>query len=246
MFAFDAIAPLAGRVPNAVGAATDDEASAFRRARAPLVEMLPPVVQDKPVVAEESAVAFRASIGVGTAPLILLVVSRDEPRKGLDFALAAFNLLRRRLPEVRLALIGLPSTSRTLPDGVLTLGRVDDAMLADANRAADVVFVPSLFEAFSRVVIEAWQQSTPVVVSDGVALAPVVRRLGGGVVAYGDAQAAAAELETILGDPNGAKRQGLAGQQLVQREYVVDVLVDRVVTVYRTILEQRRDETRGR
>ena len=246
MFAFDAIAPLAGRITNAIGAATDDEAGAFRRAHAPLVEMLPPVVEDKPVVAEDSAIAFRASIGVGTAPLILLVASRDEPRKGLDFALTAFELLRRRLPDVRLALIGLGSTRRTLPDGVLMLGRVDDATLARANRAADVVFVPSLFEAFSRVVIEAWQQSTPVVVSDGVALAPVVRRLGGGVVAYGDARAAASELETTLRQPRRAKRQGLAGQQLVRREYVVDVLVDRVVTVYRTILEHRRVDARGR
>ena len=135
---------------------------------------------------------------------------------------------------------------RTLPDGVLMLGRVDDATLARANRAADVVFVPSLFEAFSRVVIEAWQQSTPVVVSDGVALAPVVRRLGGAVVAYGDAQAAASELENTLREPDRAKRQGLAGQQLVRREYVVDVLVDRVVTVYRTILAQRRLDTRRR
>jgi glycosyltransferase involved in cell wall biosynthesis len=246
MFAFDVIAPLAGRITHAIGAATDDEAGAFRRAHAPLVEMLPPVVEDKPLVADESANSFRASIGVGTAPLVLLVASRDEPRKGLDFALAAFTLLRQRLPEVRLALIGFASTSRTLPDGVLMLGRVDDATLARANRAADVVFVPSLFEAFSRVVIEAWQQSTPVVVSDGVALAPVVRRLGGAVVAYGDAQAAASELENTLREPDRAKRQGLAGQQLVRREYVVDVLVDRVVTVYRTILAQRRLDTRRR
>jgi glycosyltransferase involved in cell wall biosynthesis len=234
MLVFDRLVPQLARLVDVVGAATDAEASAFEK-HARRVEMLPPVVELVPVLTEAEADAFREEAGVGASPLTVVVASRDEPRKGLDFAWAALERLRRDMPTARLLVLGLPKPPRGLPPGAVWLGHIDDATLTRALHAADVVFVPSLFEAFSRVVIEAWRQETPVVVSDGVALAPVVQQAGGRPVPYGDAEAAAEELGRALRDRDDARAQGLAGGGFVRERFLLDVLLDRIEELYQEL-----------
>jgi glycosyltransferase involved in cell wall biosynthesis len=231
MLLFDALIPQVARLADAIGAATDAEAAVFS-GHAKRVELLPPVVEPAAPLLETDANRFRERTGVGGSPLVVVVASRDEPRKGLDFAWSTFERLRRDLPTARLLVVGLAETPLDLPAGVLSLGRVDDTTLTCALGAADVVFVPSLFEAFSRVVIEAWQQETPVVVSDGVALAPVVQRADTMPVAYGDVAAAAAELRGVLFDRGRARAAGKAGRSIVERDFFLPDLIARLETIY--------------
>jgi glycosyltransferase involved in cell wall biosynthesis len=231
MLLFDALMPHAARLADAVGAATDAEAAVFAK-HAKHVELLPPVVEAVPLLKDAEASDFREATGVGPAPLIVVVASRNEPRKGLDFASSTFQRLRHDLPAARLLVIGLAEALRGLPAGAQSMGRVDDATLTRALRAADVVFVPSLFEGFSRVVIEAWQQETPVVVSDGVALAPVVQRAGGKPVPYGDMEAAADELRRVLTNPKWARAAGRTGAMLVQQLFLLDLLLEKAECLY--------------
>jgi glycosyltransferase involved in cell wall biosynthesis len=146
-------------------------------------------------------------------------------------------------PDARIAVVGLGTLRRSLPTNAVSLGRVDAKTLTAAYRAADVVFVPSLFEAFSRVVIEAWQQETAVVVSDGVALAPVVSSTGGAVVQYGDAAGAAHTLSEFLGDIDGTAAAGRAGRQLVEARFELDGLLDDVEELYGDLARRRTAES---
>jgi glycosyltransferase involved in cell wall biosynthesis len=237
MLAFDRLVPQAARFVDVVGAATDAEAAVF--ARHARVELLPPVVEAAAVLQEAEASVFRESIGVGSSPLVVVVASRNEPRKGLEFAAASFERLRLEQPAARLLLVGVADPAQ-LPAGALSLGRVSDVDLTRAFRAADVVFVPSLFEAFSRVVIESWQQDTPVVVSDGVALAPVVEQVGGNAVPYGDPEAAATELGRLLRNRAAAWAEGRAGRRLVEERYVLPTLIDRLEEVYADLPARNR------
>lgn len=231
MLLFDAAVPRAARLAAAIGAATEAEAAAFAK-HARHVELLPPAVEPAAPLSEAEAAAFREATGVGSSPLVVVVASRDEPRKGLDFAWSTFERLRRDLPSARLVVIGLAKTPPQLPVGADSLGRIDDETLTRALRAADVVFVPSLFEAFSRIVIEAWQQETPVVVSDGVALASVAQKVGTTPVPYRDEVAAAAELRRLLADRAAAHAAGRAGRELVEREYGLPALAARLEALY--------------
>ena len=239
MVLFDSVAPRVSRRVDVVAAATREEAELFRRAGANRVEMLPPVVVDSTPVGPRASADFMARYHLGPGPMVVVVASRDEPRKGLDFAFRAHEILRTTNPGVTLVVIGLSDTSRPTPEAVRLLGRVPDADLAAALAAADVVLVPSLFEAFSRVVIEAWQQARPVVVSDGVALAPTVADLGGAVVPFGDANAAAAALKSLLLDPHAARWQGMRGRFLVEKEYSLSVLSRRVSEIYASLAPVR-------
>jgi glycosyltransferase involved in cell wall biosynthesis len=237
MLVFDRLVREAARFVDVVGAATDVEAAVF--ATRTRVEVLPPVVEPATVLPETEANVFREATGVGSAPLVVVVASRNEPRKGLDFAAASFELLRLEEPTARLLLVGV-ANSDELPAGAFSLGRVSNLELTRAFRAADVVFVPSLFEAFSRVVIESWQQDTPVVVSDGVALAPVVEQVGGNAVPYGDTRAAARELGRLLRNRAAAWAEGRAGRRIVEEHYELPTLTARLEEIYAELGTRKR------
>jgi glycosyltransferase involved in cell wall biosynthesis len=241
---FDTVVPHAARFAHAVVAATDDEAERFSRLRCGRVEIIPPAVEDAPLLAEDAAAGFRDRYGLGSGGLVLMVAARSERRKGLSFGIAAFRALQRLVPGVSLAIVGLPAAEFPgAAEGVHALGRIPLDGLTGAYRAADVVLVPSRYEAFSRVVIEAWQQATPVVVSGGVGLARTVSatqasdwpRTGSPVVPYGDVDAAAGSLRAILADPAAAARAGAAGRALVERAYTVPRVVDDSLALYREL-----------
>jgi len=234
---FDSVAPRAARLADAVIAATEPEAEYFTGLGSRRVALIPPGVDPALRPATPQALdAFRASHGIGDRPLVL-VVGRDNSRKALPFGLEAFARLRALLPTAQLLLVGPDrSFAGGAADGVTCGGWLDPASITLAYQAADVLFVPSLYEGLPRAVIEAWQWSTPVVATDRVGLATAIDGVGGCVVPFGDADAAAKALETVLADVSLARRLGDGGRQLVETGYILPHLVQRTLDVYQAVV----------
>ncbi|MFL5832175.1 MAG: glycosyltransferase family 4 protein [Solirubrobacteraceae bacterium] len=233
MTLWDACAPRAARWADAVCAATRAEAQLFAGMGARRVALVPPAVHPAARVSASEAQALRERLGLRDAPLVLCVAGRPDRRKGLDYAAAVVTALRDRVPNAVLGTVGLgDNVPLARVDGVRALGRLSLRDLRRAYRAADVVFVPSRYEAFSRVVVEGWQQARPVVVSDRVALAEEVQHGGGAVVPFGDVEAGAAALEHYLRDRDEAQRAGEYGAELVSERYLVGSALDRLERVY--------------
>jgi glycosyltransferase involved in cell wall biosynthesis len=97
----------------------------------------------------------------------VLAVSTLEPRKNLPALIAAFALLRRRRPELTLAIAGLTGWGERplAAEGVRLLGFVPDEELARLYRGAAAFAYPSRFEGFGIPVGEALGSGTPAVVS---------------------------------------------------------------------------------
>ncbi|MDX6643076.1 MAG: hypothetical protein QOD76_1038 [Solirubrobacteraceae bacterium] len=236
MAAFDAVVPRAARFVDAIAAATAAEAEAFRRHGARRVRVIPSAVHAVAPADDGAARRLRGRLGLGGGPLVLAVAGREERRKGLDFAMAAVSRMRLRLPSATLVVLGLPGPPRRLSASAVSLGRLSAGDLATAYRAADVVFVPSRYEAFSRVVIEAWQQERPAVVTDRVGLAETVREGGGSVVRFGDVDGAASAIAALVCHRTEALRQGRHGRATVQRRFLVDGVVDQLEALYAEVL----------
>jgi glycogen(starch) synthase len=116
---------------------------------------------------------------------IILSVRRQVKRMGLEELVDAVRILVRRHPQVLLMLAGTGSLSRELDirvteyglqDHIKLLGRVDDAVLPVAYRAADISVVPSrALEGFGLVTLESLASGTPVYVTDVGGLPEVIR-----------------------------------------------------------------------
>lgn len=175
-------------------------------------------------------------------------VGRLEEQKGVDVLLDAVARLRSRHAPARLRIVGDGSLRRRLEDRAARLGLGAAVEFAGwiPNAAAtmahcDVVAVPSRWEGFGLVALEAMAAGKPVVASgvDGLREI-VVHGETGLLVPPGNIGALAAALEEVLIDPGRAARFGAAGRRRLLAEFTVGRMVDATLEVYREALASRR------
>jgi len=163
--------------------------------------------------------------------------------KGVQDLLAAVPRLRRRHPGLRVVVAGTGPAEAELRERAraLRLGRavafagfMTDADLAALVAAADCAVVPSRYEPFGMVALEAGAAGTPVVAADVGGLAEVVAdgRLGLRFPA-GDPAALAGAVGRLLADPDLGRRLVRAGQDALATEHGWDRVAERTVAVYR-------------
>jgi glycogen(starch) synthase len=157
--------------------------------------------------------AARAAYGPG--PLIVYS-GRLEWEKGVQTLLTALPRLRRRHPGLRLVVAGTGTLAASLVEQARALrlgrtvvwaGRLPTRELAGLLGAADVAVVPSLYEPFGLVALEAATAGAPLVVSDTGGLREVVETGVTGLRATPDDPAAWADaISAQLRDEVAARR----------------------------------------
>jgi D-inositol-3-phosphate glycosyltransferase len=168
----------------------------------------------------------RAALGLGPDPLVLYV-GRLAPIKGLETLLDAIALLARRGRRARLIIVGGEAdeprdgheadlhariATQGLGDLVGFVGPQRQETLRSYYVAADVTVLPSHYESFGMVALEAMACGSPIVASRVGGLTTTVRDgVTGFLVPEGDVGALADRLETLLGDPDLRWRLGREG-----------------------------------
>ncbi len=154
---------------------------------------------------------------VGLEPGYLLYVGTIEPRKDLPTLARAYRLLLARYPEAVPPLViaggrgwlwaeSVEALESIRPrDRVRWLGPVVPGELVYLYNGAAALVLPSLYEGFGLVAVEAMACGLPVVCSDGGAL-PEVTGDAARRFPVGDAEALAAALAEVLFDPDLRRR----------------------------------------
>ncbi len=198
-------------------------------------------------------VAARRVAGFGPGPLVV-VAGRVQPLKGVDVALEAMALVRRRIPDAHLAVVGGASGSvgsdelarlrrrsdtDDLAGSVSFRPAVPHADLVPILRSADVVHVPSRSESFGLVAVEAQACGTPVVAAAVGGLRHVVADGHSGVLVDGwDPADHAAAIEGILLDAGRAASLG-AGAVAQATRFGWSSTTDRLLELYAGIVGAR-------
>ncbi|HEY5040667.1 MAG TPA: glycosyltransferase family 4 protein [Verrucomicrobiae bacterium] len=107
--------------------------------------------------------ATRAKLGVAENAFLLLFVGSGWERKGLKFVLGAFALLRKKFPQLKLAVIGKDRAPTSIPAGAMFPATTGN--LEHFYAAADLFVFPPIYEPSANVVIEALAAGLPVVTS---------------------------------------------------------------------------------
>ncbi len=248
------------READRILAATQAEVAQFQwlyKADTRRVEVVPPGVDTGrfyPIPLDEA----REFVRVGCGDRMILYVGRIEPLKGIDSLLEAIAILHRkgRLGDrpVCLAIIGgdpdaspdqmtaemsrLQSLRESLGirDLVTFLGRRDQDTLPYYYSAAELVVVPSHYESFGLVALEAMACGKPVVASETGGLVYLVRDGETGFhVPVGDAHALADRIGRLLRDEELRQRMGRLAREHAQG-YAWPIIAGQILEVYETLI----------
>lgn len=194
--------------------------------------------------APEKVVTVGAGTDLAPAPVAVrrdwerprfLFVGRDWARKGGRELLRAWPAVREAVPDATLEVVGPPTLGAAPAAGITLLGPIDRSTPAGAERfarayrAATVFVMPSLFEPFGIVFIEAMAHGLPCVASDRCAMPEIVADgETGRVVPAGDADGLATAL-IALADPATAEAMGAAGARRMAARFTWAAVADRVL-----------------
>ena len=195
----------------------------------------------------------RAALGVADDQPLVGIVCRLDVWKGVDVFLDAAARIAAARPDARFvvvggAIAGLEAYARTLEARAQALGLADrvrftgwtygPAAMPEVHRALDVlVLASSQPEPFGLVVVEAMATGVPVVATaHGGPAEIVVDGVTGRLVPPRDADALAAAVCALLGDPAAAARMGAAGRARACALYSAGQYLAGVQAVYADVL----------
>lgn len=181
-----------------------------------------------------SKIETRQKLGLNIDDKIVLYVGRFDPRKGIETAVRACASIKSE--NFKLVLVGGSSDNRLdgaerariekiveevgIKDRTIFAGQIGHDLLPYYYAAADVCVVPSHYEPFGLVAIEAMGCGTPVVASDvGGLKFTVVPEETGLLVPPKDTQAFASAISRILFDDLWLKKLSKQARINVDRRF---------------------------
>ncbi len=198
----------------------------------------------------------RAHIGVSEQDQVVLYVGRFDPRKGIETFVRAGALLQSRgLKNLKLVIVGGSSPHLVdgleqariagivaelgLQDQTIFVGQVDHDSLPYYYTAADVCVVPSHYEPFGLVAIEAMACGTPVVASAvGGLNFTVVPEKTGLLVPPQDVPAFADAIDRILSDELWSRKLSKQASANVHQRFSWSGVAVQLSELYRHVLAQ--------
>jgi len=172
----------------------------------------------------------------------LVTFGRLEWEKGVQDVIAALPAIRRAHPGTRLMVAGTGSHAGWLADraraarvrrAVTMLGHVDDAALVSLLGRASAVVLPSRYEPFGIVALEAAAAGAPLVASRAGGLGEVVLD---GVTGLsfdpGDVAGCAAAVIAALDDPGAARRRAVAARERLATDFAWPTIAADTAALY--------------
>lgn len=177
---------------------------------------------------------------------VILCVGRLERRKGIQYLLKAMPFVSREFVDAKLLVVGTDSgyqnqlkcLTRNLgvEKKVVFAEYLSFSELSCAYELANVIVIPSLFEAFSHIVIEAWSHKKPIIAAKTIGLAESISPDTGILVSYGDYKVLADAIVKIFLDKELAELLGMNGYRLAKKEFTWDKIVNKIENVYQSLI----------
>jgi glycosyltransferase involved in cell wall biosynthesis len=167
----------------------------------------------------------------------LVCLGRVDRGKGTDVLARFFARYKARRPGP-LALVFAGPVVHQPPEhpDVVVLGAVDDEVKWGLLAGATALVSPSAYEAFSLVVLEAFDRSTPVLVNAGCAATAEHALASGAGLTFDGYAAFEVALDRLTGAPELAARMGERGRAYVEAGFRWPSVIDRYLAFLTDLL----------
>ncbi|HPG38463.1 MAG TPA: glycosyltransferase family 4 protein [bacterium] len=170
-----------------------------------------------------------------------------DERKGIHDLLPAFKQVAEKWPNVHLVLAGEGPLRQYIVDYCHENGLVERVHLpgflspiTDFMKAIDYLVLPSLWEGFGIVLIEAMATGKPVITTNVSSMPEIVQHNKTGlVVPVQNAAALANAFTALLLNPRQAAQWGENGRQRVLKMFTIDRMLDKLEALFRLAVKNR-------
>jgi glycogen synthase len=186
-----------------------------------------------------------------TGPAQLLYLGRLEYEKGIHDAIAALPRIRRTHPGTTLIIAGEGTQQQWLVEqtrkyqvlkATTFAGRLDHEELVGLLHVADAAVLPSHYEPFGIVALEAAATGTPLVTSNVGGLGEAVINGQTGVsFPPRDIAGLAAAVRVVLDDPEAAQRRAIAARERLTSDFDWQTVAGETAQVYLAAKRRERE-----
>lgn len=197
-----------------------------------------------PAVSENQIENLKNELKISHSAKVVTIVARLRPVKGHKTLFEACEIVAKNISEpLHLVVVGDGEERERLmraardANGFMIhfVGHQENVELWYS--LADVVAVPSYFEPFGLVIVEAMACGKPVVASDHEGPGEIIEAWTSGVLTRPrDPDSLASALIKVLGSPDLARRLGEQGRSRVEEKFTLDRMVEAWIVCYRSVV----------
>ncbi len=162
----------------------------------------------------------------------ILFNGSDFERKGGEVVLAAFEEVKKVLPEAKLVIVGKKIRKVDL-EGVENIGKVSSrSQMQNLFLESDLVLAPAYCDPFPIFVMEAMSYGVPCIVSDRDGMPEIVdREVNGLVIDQITPNVLANSISTLLKNPDRLASMSQAARQKVKAKFNWNTIAKKIVEV---------------
>ena len=161
----------------------------------------------------------------------LLFVGRFDPQKGIDYLLEQFSRCHRNdlhLTVIGDNVIGGTQIEKRNTEKVTFLGWIDYEKLASYYEKCDAVVMPSRWEAFGLVAVEAMKYGKAVIASNRGALPELIKNGENGFTFSMETRDSLKNVLDLL-DKDQLKQMGSKAEKIFQKKYKMERMVEETI-----------------
>jgi len=200
-------------------------------------------------------IACRKLLDIRPDSVVALFVGRFAPLKGIDALLGAIAYLKKKMLHIHLLVVGgdgpdAPGTRALtrlvkgldIQDRVAFAGRIDQKQLPVYYSACDLLVLPSHYESFGLVVLEAMACGTPVVATTVGAVETIIRPgINGMIVGQPSCDRVARGIARVLDRPDGERTRPGKIRDTVTH-YGWDRIASVVIQTYTALIRAHKND----
>jgi len=190
---------------------------------------------------------LKKQLGLSQNANVIGFVGQLDERKGIDVLLPAFAKVARDRENLHLVMVGEGperagieqfAQTHNLQNRIHLLGFQKE--IEDIMKSIDALVLPSYWEGFGIVLIEAMAAARPAVTTNVSSMPEIVLdHQTGRVVPVGNAEALAQAMQQIVENPDLAHQWGLAGQKRVLEHFTLDKMIDQLELYFKQQVQKK-------
>ena len=181
---------------------------------------------------------------------ILLYIGKIEPRRNILFLIKLLAELKKENSEIKLLLIGDGSQNYVeecfllidklnLRDNLIYVKKLDQSQLSYIYKKADVFLLPTSYEIFGMVLMEAMYYKLPTITTYNGGSDALIENNVNGIVLELDINLWKENILNILNNEAVGTNMGIKARETIVNNFLWDNVVDKMLPTYRKIMKNK-------